>query len=168
MTQIADLIASLAVWNTAKAAYHRGEKSPFLLQCQLSGSGAQREEFVDLQLGPDLEAFLRLANGADLFKDAQYGQWGLRLLSAREIQERSDQGRSETPEEVRDTDYIIGEFYGDSDQLILDASRHDQGLFPVMVRLPIDERSDWPYIADSFAEFLERYLKSEGDKYWEP
>jgi hypothetical protein len=36
----------------------------------------------------------------------------------------------------------------------------------VLVALPIDPRSEWHRVADSFGSFLEFYIKSGGNKYW--
>ena len=36
-----------------------------------------------------------------------------------------------------------------------------------LVALPMDPRADWYAVGSSAAEFLERYLASDGEKFWE-
>jgi hypothetical protein len=166
MKSIAELVDLIAAWGSAREALHRGEKCPFLLSCR--PAPAPKNVVSDLNVGSDLRAFWLASDGADIFKDETYGQWGLRVLPPAEIKDSTCRERIRSPNDVYESDFVVGEFYGDSDQLLIDASKADQGEFPVVVKLPIDGRNAWPRVAESFGEFLERYVAAEGDKFWEP
>jgi hypothetical protein len=100
-----------------------------------------------------------------LFEDADYGQWGLVLLDPGSSRTRTELGRTTRPREFRADDVIVGEFIGDQELLVL--APFEEGLRRVLIALPLDERSDWSGAATSLAEFLDRYLKASGEKYWE-
>lgn len=167
MTSVPKIVATLEAWSSPKEAFHRGQRCPFLLSCSLDASPATFAEIAELDVGRDLQDFWRISMGADLFKDEKYGQWGLKILSPSEVIVASDTERRESPGDLNESDFVIGEFYGDSDLLIIDSHRAEQGEYPVLVKLPIDARNEWPLVAESFSDFLERYVASQGDKYWE-
>lgn len=72
---------------------------------------------------------------------------------------------AQRPDAYRTDDFVIGEFLGDLDLLIMAPS--EAGDRKVLVALPLDDRRDWYPAASSLAEFLEKYLQSSGMKYWE-
>lgn len=102
---------------------------------------------------------------ARLFEDAEYGQWGLMLLSARASRERSSGERSARPSDFQPDDVVLGEFLGDQELLVLAPS--ESGERRVLIALPLDNRSEWYGVAESLAQFLEQYFEHAGDKYWE-
>ncbi len=70
-----------------KHAVHRGEKTFFQFRCILNnGISPDRFDDIDLQLPTEFKEFLLVSNGADLFKDEEYGQWGARIFSIDELQ----------------------------------------------------------------------------------
>jgi hypothetical protein len=114
----------------------------------------------------DLREFWSVARFARLFEDKQYGQWGLEILCPRKAADFSRQCRAERDVDFLEGDLVIGRFLGDSDLLLIicDATSQDYG--NVLVALPLDPRCEWYKAADSFAEFLDKYAKSGGKKFW--
>jgi hypothetical protein len=62
---------------------------------------------------------------------------------------------------------VVGRFLGDSDLLVLRCDETAPDVGSTLIALPIDPRGDWPTVARSFREYLERLIAAEGDKYWE-
>ena len=169
MTDISALVAELrATWGTPTAAFHRGDPCPFLLQCKFSepppiGMGG---ELIGLPKSNDMRQFWTLARNALLFRDVEYGQWGLQVLSPEEALFTTENQRKSRPHEFAPTDLVIGKFLGDSDLLVLNCEKgaHAEEVF---VALPLDSRNDWPVVGKSFGDFLQKLLMNQGDKYWE-
>ncbi len=156
-------------WRDAKHGVHRGVRTYSPLACILADRPASEAELADfpLPLPLDVRDFWLETEWADLFKDQQYGQWGLRLHSPLEaIAEKTLEVReARTP--LVGSDLVLGRFYGDSELLLIrcDLTASDHGA--VTVALPVYGRREWPIVAPSFEQFLSRYIRSDGDKYWE-
>lgn len=133
-----------------------------------SAHSAADDDLSDLQhIDAGLLEFWRIAETAELFKDVTFGQWGLKILSPKGSRICTLAEQKERPEEMRPTDLVFAEFVGDSDQLLMDLSFSNSNRQPIFVKLPIDKRHDWPKIADSFEDFLEMYVRENGEKFWE-
>lgn len=134
----------------------------------ISVKGASVTELSDLE-GVDvgLLEFWRLTKTAELFKDRVYGQWGLRILTPAASQKLTQDELVERPREMLSTDLLFAEFLGDSDQLLMDLAFDHAEHKPIYVKSPLDRRYDWPKAADSFEEFLEKYVKARGEKFRE-
>lgn len=133
-----------------------------------SAHAATEGDLFDLQhIDRGLLEFWRTAETAELFKDITYGQWGLKILSPMGSRSCTLAEQKDRPEEMRPTDLVFAEFLGDSDQLLMDLSFSDSDSQPIFVKLPLDKRHAWPKVADSFAEFLEQYVREKGEKFWE-
>lgn len=158
-------------WSEPKLATHRGETSFSPLRCTLSAKLSDTEkaqQYLLYQSLPDsLQQFYGYSNGALLYEDTEYGQWGLRLYPLNTVETATASFEQIRQEERREGDLIIGEFLGDSDLLLLraDPTAADYGV--IMIALPIDPRSNWYIAAPDFSEFLEKLYTYEGDKYWE-
>ena len=94
---------------------------------------------------------------ARLFEDVDYGQWGLVLLDSQSSRERTLQQLDARPAQMRSTDFVVGEFLGDSELLVL--AEDDSGASRILVSLPIYPREEW-YRPDGD---LETFLKHFGD-----
>lgn len=139
-----------------------------ILACTFSNRGATDEELTELLIADaGLVEFWRMNETAELFKDIKYGQWGLQILSPKESTLCTHAELIERPDDMRSTDLVFAEFMGDSDQLLMDLSFEHASSKPIYVKLPIDRRHDWPKIASSFEDFLEKYLMGHGKKFWE-
>lgn len=117
------------------------------------------------QLPADVLELWENCGEARLFEDADYGQWGLALLSPRDSARLTTREREERPADFRTDDIVLGEFLGDQELLVFAPSEVRNRR--ILVALPLDHRADWFGAARNLAEFLERYIESDGEKYWE-
>ncbi|EHR8837433.1 SMI1/KNR4 family protein [Shigella flexneri] len=149
-------------WTLPRKALHHGKICPFLLNCTFYDKINNVTMNDSLHNMPQLIDFWKISNGADLFKDSQYGQWGIRIFTSDEAIEVTNKQKKERMQEFLSSDFIFGCFFGDCDLLMIDRSSG-----AINVVLPIDKRSEWYMVADSLKEFLDKLLSSQGDKYWE-
>lgn len=168
MNTVTEIIAFLREqWGQPHEAIHRGERCPFLLACGFAPEPADALGQLPLSIPEDVWEFWLVTRSATLFKDQQYGQWGVEVLEpAQALAETSRQAISR-PRDFTSSDLVLARFFGDSDLVVIscDPERADFG--SVTIALPIDKRDDWPVVAKSFGEFLDRLVKAQGDKYWE-
>lgn len=170
MSRVSELVQQLGhEWAEPREAIHRGERSPFLLACTfdpLSAGGADVES-LSVPLANGIRDFWAVAQRADLFKDQQYGQWGIEILSPIDAAAETRRQLRERPHDFQPSDLVVGRFFGDSDLIVLRCDNSGSDFGSVRIALPLDPRADWPQVAESFDEFLERLMTAQGDKYWE-
>lgn len=107
----------------------------------------------------------RCTREAWLFRDVEYGQWGLHLLQPEASFRRTRFAQATRAEDFVADDIVLGEFLGDQELLVVAPSEPSHRR--VLVALPLDERHEWHVAAASLAAFLERFLASAGSKFWE-
>ena len=76
----------------------------------------------------------------NLFNSFSYGQWGMKIYSSSQLAESNEKIRVYR-EDLSEKDLIIGEFYGDSDLIILSLEEYNYG--EVIICTPMDKRKDW-------------------------
>ncbi|EJH7015972.1 SMI1/KNR4 family protein [Salmonella enterica] len=163
MNDINSIIDKMKVqWALPRKAIHRGSICPFLLNCVFYNKIDEVIVSDSLYNIPQLSNFWEVFNSADLFKDSQYGQWGIRILTPNEAIDVTHKQKKERKQDFLSSDLIFGRFLGDSDLLMIDKN---SGVISVV--LPIDKRNEWYKVADSLGEFFDKLLSSQGDKYWE-
>lgn len=159
---------TVADWESPRKAIQRGVEIPFLLKCSLSLNGKSEEIICDnYEFPEDLYEFYKFFNGAILFEDAIYGQWGLKLYSFQEAFESTEIYEKNRSNEVQKGDLIVGEFIGDSDLLLVRCDKLADDFGTSIVVNPIDFRSEWDVVEKNFSEFIYKYCLLQGDKYWE-
>lgn len=168
MTVTSELIDRLRRdWSNPREAVHGDSPCPFALHCEF-GEPASNQEIAAIENAPaPLVDFWVEARNATLFKDGQYGQWGLRILGPTASLKQTRRYEQERAEDVVTGDLVIGTFLGDSDLLIVRRDPNVSDYGSVMVALPLDPRSDWDVVAGSFDKFVERYAAANGSKFWE-
>jgi hypothetical protein len=106
-----------------------------------------------------LREFWRRTSGGLLLVDEQFGICGLTLHSPTEAKQRS-RDRADDGYEVSESDWVLGEFVGDTDMLIIDADD------AVLISAGSYPRSDW-YRFESLSDVLSKYVETTAEKYWE-
>lgn len=143
--------------------------SPMIFACSFSEKAASTEEVETLscECPDDLREFWEVSQTARLFEDTEYGQWGLEIFGPKQSAEITDRCRSERQLDFIAGDLVFGKFLGDLDMALVrcDPNAHDFG--NVLIALPLDPRSEWDHAGTSFDQFLERYVRSGGEKFWE-
>ncbi len=150
---------------------HPSIPRPFVYRCTVGSSVSwdkrKIEDTLQVVLPDDLIHLWNYAADVRLHEDVSYGQWGLVIWSPEEVFTKHPYTITERREEdIRKGDLIIGELIGDSEFIILrcDPDMDDYG--KLLVALLMDPRRDWPIVALSLAEFLERAMTSVEYKYW--
>ncbi len=162
MSKLADALAACARSQQPTPAT---AASPLRLQCTLAPPappGEIERAWPERPLPADIVEAWSICRQARLFEDADYGQWGLHLLTPDASAKRTEHELAQRPNDYNSDDIVIAEFLGDQDLLVFD---HDGS---VLVALPLDPRNDWFRPTPSLGDFLERYVSSTGAKYWEP
>jgi hypothetical protein len=141
---------------------------PMTFDCTFSSIGATADEVSAIlpNCPDDLWEFWGEARSARLFVDQQYGQWGLEILDPTQAMHATDEYRKERHRDWVDGDIIIGRFLGDSDLLLIRCDRASMDYAKMLVVRPLDPRTNWYRVGESFGAFLESYVKSGGEKYW--
>ena len=124
------------------------------------------ETRLHISLPDDLRELWQKCNGLRLFEDKTYGQSGLIIWSPQKVLEQQ-QVLKRNSDEFQDKDLIIGEFLGDSDLLVVRGDQDSDDFGQVIISLPIDHRSDWYYLPYLLPEFLQKFINSQGEKFWE-
>lgn len=117
------------------------------------------------KISDELQKWWEFVESAQLFKDTDYCQWGLELLSENDAFLITQECLIQRSEDFVITDVVIGKFIGDSDLLVVSCDEKNFG--DVLVALPIDKRRDWYMVAHSFIDFIEEYIQNHGEKFWE-
>ena len=150
---------------------HQGEDLPFPYRCTLGPPEPWDRIHLERQfrhsLPPELVDLWHGASRLHLYEDYQYRKWGLILWSPAQILENHRKAAHSRESELRPADLLIGEFLGDDDLLGIRCERSltDFGtVFVSPARLP---RSEWYFLSLSLSEFLNLYLETTGDKWWE-
>ena len=141
---------------------------PMVFVCSFSSEAATEDELSSLGMGcpPDLAEFWSRFRTVNLFEDQEYGQWGLVIFSPEQAVESTGRFRDMRARDFVEGDLVIGEFLGDQDLLVIRCDQESEDYGRVLVALPIDPRVDWYEAADTFAELLDQFARSGGEKYW--
>jgi hypothetical protein len=123
-------------------------------------------ELEPASVSGDLDWLWRHVSEMRLFEDVTYGQWGFVLFSERESAARTLRESRERPGEYWTGDRIVGEFLGDSELLGVRADQGARDCGAVFVAEPLYDRSRWPVVSPSLADFLRAWSDAEGAKFW--
>lgn len=116
-------------------------------------------------LPEEYKQFLKISNGALLFKDIDYGQWGCNILGLNEIFNvtKDKKGRG-----CLFNNYIIfATWIGDGDVLIFDLNKYKSGIKDYIIDGDQGyQANEWVYIKGGFGKWLDRLIVAQGAKYW--
>lgn len=143
--------------------------NPFKLECSVDPPATAESIAAAWPESGSVPGELRqlwLASGAArLFKDVEYGQWGLELLSPAASAARSAAQRtSYFGRDLRPSDIIIGAFIGDQEVLVFAPS--EPTLRRILVAIPLYDRDEWYAPEPTIYGFLTRYRDARGEQYW--
>lgn len=97
--------------------------------------------------------------GGPLLVDEQFGICGLMLYGPAESRNRAAD-RVEAGYEIAAGDWVLGEFVGDTDMLVIDADG------AVLISAGSYPRDNWCRF-ESLSDMLSRYVAEHAEKYWE-
>ncbi|MFN7715395.1 MAG: SMI1/KNR4 family protein [Pseudanabaenaceae cyanobacterium] len=132
----------------------------------LTKSVTDLETRLHISLPDDLRELWQKCSGLRLFEDKTYGQSGLIIWSPQKVLERR-RTLEQKSHEFQDGDLVIGEFLGDSDLLVVKCDPDSDDFGQLIIALPIDHRSDWYCLPYLLPDFLQKFIHSQGEKFWE-
>ncbi|MBB5297467.1 hypothetical protein E5F05_01850 (plasmid) [Deinococcus metallilatus] len=112
----------------------------------------------------ELKKLWSKASRTSIYEDMSYGQWGLVIHDNSWAHRETELYRDMYPDQLSTQDLIFGEFLGDSEKAIISLDPADYGSIKIMQ--PLESKEDWPVVASSLSEFLEKLLEGKGQKYW--
>ncbi|MCC7361266.1 MAG: SMI1/KNR4 family protein [Anaerolineales bacterium] len=128
------------------------------------------EDLIGIALPKDYAEFLtNVSNGATLFKDIKYGQWGFKLYGTDEVVTKQQFWGINFPKTWNTRLLAFAETLGEANVLVLNLDRgsRDSSGCAVLEGNAIDPVSNWPTLSRTFHEWLDHLVTAQGDKYWE-
>jgi hypothetical protein len=89
-----------ANWTIPKTTMDNEAESFFKFACEFDGG----IEINDSKIPLELQQFYQISNGAVLFKDVDFGQWGLKIHPYNELNKFNDYTRGWRGEDIEDDD----------------------------------------------------------------
>jgi hypothetical protein len=110
--------------------------------------------------------FLRISNGALLFKDTQYSQWGCKVLGLNDLISITEKVASWGYS--LDSNWLVfATWLGDTDILLFDMNKYETGNKDYIIDGEQGEQvEDWENIRGDFSKWLDRLIVAQGAKYW--
>lgn len=169
MSEFGNFLRSLdQAWREPQYGVRRGRQTTTKMRCRFAASGiTDHSDLQKLTPPASLVEFWRAAESAYLFEDAEYGQWGLHVLSPAESSTATAREVRSRPSDMRPGDLVVGEFLGDADLLLVRCDDTEADVGCVLVVRPIDGRQLWDKVGSSFGEFIRHFCETQGDKFWE-
>jgi hypothetical protein len=114
------------------------------------------------------EQFLLYCDGAVLYYDTEYSQWGFQLYGTKDLFSINAERREPYENEWPSHYLIFGTSRGDSDLLVIDTAHKsdEEGHYPVIDGDSGYSPSEWVVIAPDFGTWLDRLVVAQGTKYW--
>jgi len=110
--------------------------------------------------------FLKISNGALLFEDIEYGQWGCEIFPLESIIAETEKVIAQGWN-LNSNWIVFAKWRGDCDLFVFDLNRYSGGEKNYI--LDGDEGSnseEWVYIKGDFDTWLDRLIVAQGAKYW--
>lgn len=122
---------------------------------------------VEIGLLPDAyKEFLRISNGAFMFRDIKYGQWGCHILRVEELLSVTNQVKKRGYK-LSESWIVYATWLGDGDLLIFDLSKYNAGERNYIIDGDQGYQTDeWDYIKGDFSKWFDRLIVAQGAKYW--
>ena len=124
------------------------------------------EKQHSIMLPRSYREFLKISNGAVLFKDIEYGQWGCRILGLSELHSTTLDMKTwgcELPSSF----LVFATWLGDLDVLLFDLKRLETNEKSYIIDgeqgVKVEE---WSVINGDFSKWLDRLVIAQGTKYW--
>ncbi len=116
-----------------------------------------------------VEFLTSVSNGATLFQDVEYGQWGFKLYGTDDIVSKQQYWRKSFPKTWTPDLLAVAETLGDGNVIVFDVNRiaRDSSGYAVLEGNAIDTVGSWPMLSGTFHEWLDHLVTAQGDRYWE-
>ena len=113
------------------------------------------------------QKFLARCNGAILFKEPTYGQWGFQLYSTKELVEKNELWHR-LYRDIPSTYCVFAESLGDCDLLLIDTNSSsaitgERNIIDGDVGYNVKQ---WLIIEPDFSMWIKHLIDANGEKYW--
>lgn len=126
----------------------------------------QFEKSTGIALPDDYKAFLKISNGATLFKDVEYGQWGCQILALDQLIVATQDLRN-YGQDLTEASIVFATWLGDGDTLLFDLRKYqNEGKNYIIDGDAGYNFEEWEYIKGNFGKWIDRLIVSQGAKYW--
>jgi len=117
-------------------------------------------------LPESFKEFLLLSNGATLFKDIKYGQWGCTIYGLDDLLEITNKAKT-WGYDINSNWLVFASWIGDCDVLIFDLrkSRNNENNY-IIDGNSSESVNDWQPIKGDFSKWFDRLVVAQGCKYW--
>lgn len=125
---------------------------------------------LNKSLPKDYVAFLsHVSNGALMFHDLEYGQWGFKIYSSSELLEKQLLWQHSLEGKWKSHFVAFAENLGDEYVMVFNLEQPTSNGIScaVMQGSPYDPVDYWPIASRSFYEWLDHLVMAQGAKYWE-
>jgi hypothetical protein len=117
-------------------------------------------------LPEEYKEFLKISNGALMFKDIKYGQWGCNILGLNDILNITNR-KKEEGYRLKNYMIVFATWLGDCDVLVFDLNKYNTGEKHYIIDGDQGyQTSDWLYIRGDFGKWIDRLIVAQGAKYW--
>jgi len=169
MKAVKSLMQRLTEGNTLIVQNENGHlfKAGFEWQAPACENDIQKfEEINGILLPESFKKFLRISNGAVLYKDIQYGQWGCKLLGLDDLIRVTTETKNRGYK-LEEKWLVFSTWLGDGDTLVFDLEKYNKGEHNYIIDgdqgYQVD---DWDYIEGGFNKWVDRLIVAQGAKYW--
>jgi hypothetical protein len=148
-----------------------------LMECVFQWSAVSDEKVIEgiesrlsSALPEDYSSFLQeISNGALLYYDKKYGQWGYRLYSDAELLDKQARWKDLFDEKWRDDFVAIGEIIEEQHPIIAvrEAGKTKPTGLPLYEANPLDPIVYWKKMGDSFTDWIDHLITAQGAKFWD-
>jgi hypothetical protein len=128
------------------------------------------ELLLEKDLPQDYVIFLtQISDGALLYYDSKYGQWGYRIYCTQEINERQARWKDVFADSWMQSFLAIGKIVDEDHPIIVDNEvRSQDGLGNQLIEgNPLDPLEYWLRMSSSFHEWLDHLITAQGAKFWD-
>jgi hypothetical protein len=110
-----------------------------------------------------------ISDGAILYLDQKYGQWGYRIYSSTEIMDQQQQWKQLFVDNWESNFMAIGEIIDEAHPVVAVTNEYFKDAISCSLYEgnPLDPIRNWTKIASSFHEWLDRLITAQGAKYWD-
>jgi len=116
-----------------------------------------------------IKFWMQIANGATLYYDRKYGQWGYKIYSSTELQNQQLRWKQLVGENWSSNIIAIGEIIDDVHPIIamFNNESNEYRSYVLYEGNPLDPIGFWVKMAGSFHEWVDCLITAQGAKFWD-
>lgn len=169
MKSIEVLKSRLSNSNTLKIQNEGGFVSESGFEWKTPATAGEIQDFetkYGITMPNSFKDFLKITNGATLFKDVLYGQWGCKIHGLDEMIDVTNQVNN-WGYNLKQGWLVFATWLGDCDILVFDLNKNvAEGNSYIIDGEQGERMDDWINIRGDFSKWIDRLIVAQGAKYW--